>query len=147
MRSAIIWSFTGAIDTPSPVISVVMPWVILLAARLSTSTLNSDWPSRSMKPGATTSPAASMRVVAWASASRPIAVIRSAVMPTSPRNQGAPVPSTIRPLAMTTSKRVGCAVAAAEAGAGGVVAGVGGVEGVPQAASASTLRSASRPDR
>ena len=59
-------SFIGAIDVPSPVTSVVTPCMILLAARLSTRTLNSDWPSRSMNPGATTSPAASMRVFAVA---------------------------------------------------------------------------------
>jgi hypothetical protein len=78
--------------------------MILLAARESTSTLNSDWPSRSMKPGATTCPAASIRVRAPAADRLPIAVIRSPVMPMSARNQGAPVPSTTRPLAITTSK-------------------------------------------
>ena len=46
---------SGAIELPSPVISVVMPCVILLAARLSTSTLYSDWPIMSTKPGAITS--------------------------------------------------------------------------------------------
>ena len=40
-------------ELPSPVISVVTPCVIFEAARLSASTLNSDWPSMSMKPGAT----------------------------------------------------------------------------------------------
>src|SRR6202521_4958027 len=52
---------TGAIELPSPVISVVIPWVILLAARLSTRTLYSDCPSMSMKPGVITSREASMR--------------------------------------------------------------------------------------
>ncbi len=40
-------------ELPSPVSSVVIPWETLLAARLSTRTLYSDWPSMSMKPGAT----------------------------------------------------------------------------------------------
>ena len=52
----------GAADAPrcvklaSPVSSVVMPCMILLATRLSRSTQYSDWPSMSMKPGATTRP-------------------------------------------------------------------------------------------
>ena len=96
-------SFSGAIDVPSPVTSVVTPCMILLAARLSTRTLNSDWPSMSMKPGATTSPDASMRVRAIAFERSPIAAIRSPETPTSPGYQGAPVPSTIRPPAMITS--------------------------------------------
>ena len=37
-----------------------MPCMILLATRLSRSTQYSDWPSMSMKPGATTSPVASI---------------------------------------------------------------------------------------
>ena len=55
-------AFTGAMDLPSPVISVVMPCVIFDAARPSTSTKSSDWPSMSMKPGATTRPVTSTRV-------------------------------------------------------------------------------------
>src|SRR6266545_4335860 len=55
-----IFSSIGAIDSPSPVTSVVMPWVILDAARPSTRTLYSDCPSRSMNPGATTRPDASI---------------------------------------------------------------------------------------
>ena len=57
----------------------------------------------SMNPGATTSPCASMRRVAGASASRPIAAIRPLRIPTSAAYQGEPVPSTTRPLTMTTS--------------------------------------------
>ncbi len=57
-----------------------------------------------MKPGATTCPVASMRVVARAADRLPMAAMRSPVMPTSARNHGAPVPSTTRPLAITTSK-------------------------------------------
>ena len=48
-----------------------------------------------MKPGATTSPAASIRVAAVAAVKSPIAAMRSPLMPTSARNHGAPVPSTI----------------------------------------------------
>ena len=94
----------GAIDEPSPVTSVVTPWVILLAARSSTRTLNSDWPSMSMKPGDTTRLRASIVDFAWRPANWPIAVMRSPVIPTSPRYHGAPVPSTMRPPVMRTSK-------------------------------------------
>src|SRR6266542_3389195 len=45
------FSSSGAIDSPSPVTSVVMPWKIFDAARGSTRTLYSDCPSRSMNPG------------------------------------------------------------------------------------------------
>jgi hypothetical protein len=110
--ASIIFALTGAMEWPSPVISVVMPWVILLAARLSTRTLNSDWPSMSMKPGATTSLPASMRRVAFASFRSPMAAMRSPRMPTSARYQGAPVPSTIRPLAKTRSKGRSSGIAA-----------------------------------
>ena len=96
-------SLSGAIEPPSPVISVVIPWVILLAARGSTRTLYSDWPSMSMKPGATTRPVASMRRLARAPERSPTAAIRSPITPTSARRQGAPVPSTTRPPAKTRS--------------------------------------------
>ncbi len=62
-----------------------------------------------MNPGETTRLVASTLMPAVASPSEPTAVIRSPVMPTSPRNHGAPVPSTTRPLAMITSKRGRCA--------------------------------------
>ena len=103
MPSLIIRSFTGAIEVPSPVISVVTPCMIFDAARPSTRTLNSDWPSMSMNPGATTSPDASIVWRAGRPASRPIAAIRSPVMAMSPSNQGAPVPSTMRPPVIRTS--------------------------------------------
>src|SRR5438445_3983627 len=90
-------ALTGAMAPPSPVISVVMPWVILLAARPSTSTLYSDWPSMSMKPGAITSFEASMRRRAARPESGPMASTRAPTTHTSARNQGAPVPSTTRP--------------------------------------------------
>ena len=84
-------------EEPSPVTSVVMPCVIFEAARLSTSTLYSDWPRRSMNPGVTTRPVASIVRVAACPASAPIATIRPSRTPTSAANQGALVPSTTRP--------------------------------------------------
>jgi hypothetical protein len=89
-----IFSSIGAIDSPSPVTSVVMPWVIFEAARPSTRTLYSDCPSRSMNPGATTRPDVSIVRLAGAPASLPTAVIYPPRTPTSAANQGAPVPST-----------------------------------------------------
>ena len=53
-------SFSGATEPPSPVTSVVMPWKILDGRCGLTRMVNSDWPSMSMKPGATTMPCASM---------------------------------------------------------------------------------------
>src|SRR2546421_17295 len=50
-----------------------------------------------MKPGATVLPLASIRIRVSACARRPMAVIRSPSMPRSARNQGLPLPSTIRP--------------------------------------------------
>ena len=96
-------SLTGAADPPSPVTSEVMPWRILDSAELSASSVISDWPSMSMKPGATTWSAASIRRRAVAFERSPTAAMRSPAMPTSARNQGAPVPSTTRPPAITRS--------------------------------------------
>src|SRR5262245_332009 len=84
-----------------------MPWVILLAARPSTSTLYSDCPSMSMKPGATTSREASMRRFDARAPSAPTASMRSPTTQTSARNQGAPVPSTTRPPARSRSQAGG----------------------------------------
>ncbi len=47
-------------EPPSPVTSVVTPCMTLLIARGSMRTFCSDCPSMSMKPGATTSPRASI---------------------------------------------------------------------------------------
>src|SRR5262245_9609943 len=92
-----------------------MPWVILLAPRLSTSRLYSDWPIMSMKPGATTSPAASTLRFAVAPSSLPTAAILSPTTQTSALNQGAPEPSTTRPPANSRSPVKGLAGAAATA--------------------------------
>ena len=85
-------AFCGAIELPSPVISVVMPCVILLAARLSTSRLYSDCPIMSMKPGATTRRLASMRRRAVACGIQPDArdaVAHDADVGSEPRRPGA----------------------------------------------------------
>jgi hypothetical protein len=66
-------------------------------------TLYSDCPSRSMNPGATTRPDASIVRVAGADARRPTAAIFPPRTPTSAANQGAPVPSTTRALVNTMS--------------------------------------------
>ena len=70
--------------SPSPVISVVMPCVSLLTACLSMSRLVSDWPSMSMKPGATIRPLASMvRLATSVGSALPTKAMRSPMMPTS----------------------------------------------------------------
>src|SRR5436190_16177558 len=81
-----------------------MPWKIFDGRCGSTSTVISDCPSMSMKPGATMRPVASMRSFAGASASRPIAAIRPFLMPTSAAYHGDPVPSTTCPFRITRSK-------------------------------------------
>ncbi len=97
IRSSMVNAVCGATEPPSPVSSVVIPWVILLRTCGSTRTVISDWPSRSMKPGATTSPLASMVRRARAFGRVPTAAIRSPRIARSPLNQGLPEPSTIRP--------------------------------------------------
>ena len=72
---AIQVSLTGAIDSPSPVTSVVIPCRIFDSTRLSTRRFSSDWPSMSMKPGVTYFPVASTRRFAEAFSSFPIAAI------------------------------------------------------------------------
>src|SRR5271166_1748374 len=57
----------------------------------------------SMNPGATMRPAASMRCLALAPSSRPMAAMRPPRMPMSAAYQGAPVPSITWPCSMITS--------------------------------------------
>ena len=57
--AAMIASFSGAGEPPSPVISVVIPWKIFDGRLGFTRMVISDCPSMSMNPGATTLPAAS----------------------------------------------------------------------------------------
>src|SRR6202035_5779282 len=71
-----------------------------------------DWPSMSMKPGATTLPPASMVRLRGAVVRLPMAAILPSRMPTSPEYHGEPVPSMMWPLVMTRSKADGvCAIA------------------------------------
>ena len=65
--------------------------------------VSSDWPSMSMKPGATTSPLASIMRFRGAWLRLPMAAIRPPRIPMSPEYQGDPVPSTMCPLIMTMS--------------------------------------------
>src|SRR5579863_10039189 len=97
-------SLSGAAEPPSPVISEVMPWKIFEGRRGSTRMVISDCPSMSMKPGATTLPAASIVRRRVASERLPMATILPSRIPTSPEYQGEPVPSMMCPLVMTMSK-------------------------------------------
>src|SRR3990170_1383524 len=67
------------------------------------------WVWRSMKPGETTCPAASMTRAAWPGRRGPIATMVSPVTATSPRYHGDPVPSTMRPPLMSRSYEGVCA--------------------------------------
>ena len=96
-------SFSGAIEDPSPVISVVMPWKILEGRCGLTRIVISDCPSMSMNPGATTMPRASIVRLAGASVSRPMAAIFPARIPISAAYHGDPVPSMTCPLRITRS--------------------------------------------
>src|SRR5262249_24167057 len=98
-----ILALSVAIESPSPVISVVMPWKIFEGRCGLIRIVVSYGPSISMDPGATTIPCASMMRFAVASASRPIAAILPARIPISAAYQGEPVPSTMCPLRMTRS--------------------------------------------
>ena len=102
-------SLMGAIELPSPVISVVMPWKIFEGRRGSTRMVSSDWPSMSMKPGATTFPAASMVRLRGAAERLPMAAIFPSRIPMSPEYHGEPVPSMMWPWVMTRSKAGDCA--------------------------------------
>ena len=104
-----IRSLTGAMDSPSPVISVVTPIMTLLIARGSISTYCSDCPSMSMKPGATICPRASISRLACAPLRFPIRAMRSSLMAMSALKTGLPVPSITRPLRMIRSYAAGAA--------------------------------------
>src|SRR5581483_8590944 len=66
--------------------------------------VSSDCPSISIKPGATTSPRASIVVPRFAWDKLPIAAIFPSRMPISPEYHGDPVPSIMWPLMITVSK-------------------------------------------
>ena len=99
-----IASLSGAMELPSPVISEVIPWKIFEGRRGSTRIVSSDWPSMSMKPGATTLPPASMVRLRGAAVRFPMAAIFPSRIPRSPEYQGEPVPSMMWPWVMTRSK-------------------------------------------
>src|SRR5919108_5814759 len=86
-----------------PAISVVTPILSVLSAPRLASRLQSECEWQSMKPGATTRPAASITRLAAADARSPMAAMRSPATPRSARTHGAPLPSTIRPPRITTS--------------------------------------------
>src|SRR4030081_59733 len=64
----------------------------------------SDWPSMSIKPGATTLFLASIVLVRMVADRLPMAAIFPPRMPISPEYQGEPEPSIMWPLVMTRSK-------------------------------------------
>src|ERR1700688_2911750 len=67
---------------------------------------SSDWPSMSMKPGATTLPAASIVRLRGEALRLPMAATFPSRIPRSPEYQGEPAPSMMWPLVMTRSKLV-----------------------------------------
>src|SRR5262245_57061981 len=88
-------SETGAYVQPQlPTTSVVTPCRIVDCAVGLVSSVKSLWLCGSTKPGQTTRPAASIVRSASAPSSSPTAAIREPSTATSPRNRGAPVPST-----------------------------------------------------
>ena len=92
-------SRTGSVPPPStPTSSVVIPWAVWVAASGIWKTCRSEWLCRSMNPGATTLPRASITrspARGW----RPGATdtMRSPSNRTSARRAGVPVPSINRP--------------------------------------------------
>ena len=91
-------SDTGAYVQPQlPTTSVVTPCRIVLCAVGFVRIVKSLWLCGSTKPGQTTRPPASITRSARAPSTSPTAVILPSSTATSPRNGGAPVPSTISP--------------------------------------------------
>ena len=86
---------TGPAERCSPSTSVVTPCDTLLSARGSTTSPYSEWACMSMKPGASTSPAASSTSAAggWPA---PTSTMVSPATARFARNQGPPAPSTTR---------------------------------------------------
>src|SRR5512136_833374 len=83
--------------------AVVIPWSSLESSSGWANTRRSECVCMSMKPGETTWPAASIVRTASPPTRWRIETIRSPWIPTSPRTQGLPDPSTIRPFLITTS--------------------------------------------
>ena len=90
-----------------PPMTVVSPWLFRLLARRGSSWLDimarSACECRSMKPGLTYIPVASISRRAVAPERRPMRTMRSPSMAMSARNQSSPVPSRTRPLRMMMS--------------------------------------------
>jgi len=84
--------------------SVVKPCEVLGRTCGDRRSQPSAWLWRSMKPGATIFPRASICVGAEAEARSPMDVIRSAEIPTSARMRGEPDPSITWPLRIMMSK-------------------------------------------
>jgi hypothetical protein len=93
----------GAADVLSPVMSSVTPCRTLLCAVPSVTSGISECVWRSINPGETTSPVASIVRVAERPASEPIDSTRPSRMPTSARTAAAPVPSRTSPPVISTS--------------------------------------------
>src|SRR5579863_9339890 len=98
---------TGPAESDSPRISVVTPWRILLSPLPSTRRVKSEWLCRSMKPGATTSPEASIVRLAVACSSRPTSAMRPSFTATEPSNHGLPLPSMMWPCTISRSYSAG----------------------------------------
>ena len=95
-------AFRGATEPDSPITSVVTPWRILLWPLPSVISVMSEWLCRSMKPGATVRPLASMVRVAVPVTS-PTAAIFPPLIAIDPLRGAPPLPSTIRALVISTS--------------------------------------------
>src|SRR5262249_11299980 len=89
-----------------PATTVVTPWLTFGVMSGIDRSARSSCVWASTKPGATMRSVASISRARGLRLTSPTATIRSAAMPTSTRRRGAPVPSTRRPLRMTSSTSV-----------------------------------------
>src|SRR5260370_3690489 len=99
----------GAYELPStPMISVVTPWWTFGSCFGSARIMRPEWAWKSMKPGQTTRPVASIRRFASVVVTSPRRMfIVSPSIPTAPGNPTLPDPSIICPPAISTSNTVG----------------------------------------
>ena len=94
----------GAAETPQlPQTTVVTPWLAFIAMVGLSIRAVSSWVCTSMKPGATTLPAASISLSPFSEPGAPTAAMRSPLIATSAANSFLPVPSATWPLRMTVS--------------------------------------------
>src|SRR5829696_6160423 len=97
------WGVKGAGVIPQfPTTSVVTPCCSLISLPGSSNTMRSEWQWPSMKPGATTRPPTSI-FSSPLPCTLPTSTIWPSLIPTSPKYQGFPVPSTRRPFSITRS--------------------------------------------